>query len=122
STDSTPVDAQQVPHAPAKIADERIGLNGAVAAALTGWVGSMWTVYATLAIVAAWMAVATWGPLRSVDPYPFPFMLFLGNVAQLLLCFVIMVGQRVIGLAADRRSIQTYLNAEAIFQHVADIQ
>ena len=118
----SPAEAQHVPDAPARIADERVGLNGAIAAALTGWVGTMWTVYATLVVVAAWMALATWGPLRQVDPYPFPFMLFLGNVAQLLLCFVIMVGQRVIGLAADRRSIQTYLNAEAIFQHVADIQ
>jgi uncharacterized membrane protein len=82
----------------------------------------MWTVYATLAIVGGWMALATWGPLRRVDPYPFPFVLFLGNVVQLLLCFVIMVGQRVLGRTADRRALQTYESAEAIFQSVARLR
>jgi uncharacterized membrane protein len=105
-----------------RTADERVGLNGSVAAALTRWVGSMWAVYATLAITGAWMALATWGPLHRVDPYPFAFMLFLGNLAQILLCFVIMVGQRVLGAAADRRSLQTYLNAEAIFERVSEVQ
>jgi uncharacterized membrane protein len=82
----------------------------------------MWTVYATLVIVGGWMALATWGPLRLVDPYPFPFMLLLGNVVQLLLCFVIMVGQRVLGHAADRRAHQTYESAEAIFQSVTRLR
>jgi len=77
-----------------RITDECVYLNDRIAAALTRWVGSMWTVYATLAIVAAWIGMATLGPLRRVDPYPFAFMLFLGNVVQLLLCFVILVGQR----------------------------
>ncbi len=79
----------------------------------------MWAVYATLAIVTAWMLIATWGPLRSIDPYPFAFMLFLGNLVQLLLCFVILVGQRVLNRAADRRALQTYDNAEAIFLEVS---
>ncbi len=68
------------------------------------------------------MALATWGPLRRVDPYPFPFLLFLDNVVQLMLCSVILVGQRVLGMAADRRAVQTYQNAEAIFEQVADLQ
>ena len=81
----------------------------------------MWSVYATTALVLAWMAVATWGPLRRLDPYPFPFLLFLGNVAQLLLTFVILVGQQVLGRAADRRAMQTYEDAEAIFQEVVQL-
>lgn len=122
STTSPSVHPGQVPSAPARLADERVGVNGQIAAALTRWVGSMWAVYLTLVVTGTWMALATWGPLRLADPYPFTFMLFLGNVAQLLLCFVIMVGQSVLGAAADRRSLQTYQNAEAIFAEVAQVQ
>ena len=45
-------------------------------------------------------------------------MVFLGNVVQRL-CFVILVGQRVLGRAADRRALETYHHAEAIFGEVA---
>ena len=97
-----------------KAAEQQVGLNGAIAATLTRRVGSMWALYAALAIVTGWMALATWGPLHSFDAYPFTFMLFVNNVVQLLLCLVILVGQRVLSMAADRRALQTYENAEAI--------
>jgi len=116
------VHLEAVPPAPVRSADERVGVNGSIAAALTRSVGSMWAVYATLAITWTWIALASWGPLRRIDPYPFAFMLFLGNVVQLLLCFVIMVGQSVLGAAADRRAMQTYQNAEAIFEQVSEVQ
>jgi uncharacterized membrane protein len=102
--------------------DERIGINGAVAAALTRWVGSMPALYVVVVLFGGWMALATWGPLRRADPYPFPFLLFLNNVAQLVLCLVILVGQRVLSAAADHRAVQTYENTEAIFTQVADLQ
>src|SRR5204863_9710811 len=78
--------------------------------------------YVMLTVVGGWMALATWGPLRMVDPYPFGFLMFLNNVVQLVLCSVILVGQRVLGAAADRRAVQTYENVEAIFTQVADLQ
>ncbi|MFF7637507.1 DUF1003 domain-containing protein [Kitasatospora sp. NPDC008050] len=107
---------------PVTVVDEQIGVNGAIAAALTRWVGSMPVLYAALVVVGGWMALATWGPLHRADPYPFPFLLFLDNVVQLVLCLVILVGQRVLGAAADSRAVQTYENAEAIFEHVAELQ
>jgi uncharacterized membrane protein len=108
---------------PVSLADGRIGVKDAIAAALTRWIGSMPALYAVLVIVGAWMSAATWwGPLHRADAYPFPFLLFLDNVAQLILCPVILVGQRVLGMAADRRAVQTYENAEAIFAQVADLQ
>jgi uncharacterized membrane protein len=118
---STTSRAVQLPQRPVTIADEQIGLNGAIAAALTRCVGSMPALYVVLAIVGGWMVLATWGPLHRADPYPFPFLLFLNNVVQLVLCLVILVGQRVLGMAADRRAQQTYHNAEAIFEQVADL-
>jgi uncharacterized membrane protein len=99
-----------------------VGRNGAIAANLTRLVGSMWAVYAALTVVGGWMALAIWGPLRSIDPYPFAFLLFVNNIVQLLLCLVILVGQRVLGMAADRRAQQTYQNAEAIFAQVSELQ
>src|SRR6202011_5726757 len=75
-------------------------------------------VYFTTVFVLAWVALATFGPLHKADPYPFPFLLFLGNVVQLLLVFVILVGQQVLGRAADRRALRTYTDAEAIFGEV----
>jgi uncharacterized membrane protein len=78
--------------------------------------------YVVLVVVSGWMALATWGPLRGTDPYPFAFLLFLNNVVQLVLCSVILVGQRVLGVAADRRAVQTYESAETIFDHVSELQ
>jgi hypothetical protein len=54
-------------------------------AALTRGVGSMPTLYAVRVIVGGWIVQATWEPLRRVDAYPFPFLLFLNSVLQLLL-------------------------------------
>lgn len=114
--------ATDLPQAPATIADEQIGLNGVIAVRLTRSVGSMPALYAVLVIVGGWMVLAAWGPLHRLDPYPFRFLLFLDNVVQLVLCLVILVGQRVLGVAADHRAVQTYENAEAIFEQVVDLQ
>jgi len=100
---------------------ERLDLNQRIAAWLTAHVGSMWVVYFTISFVLLWMLVGTYGPLRTLDPYPFPFLLFVGNVIQLLLVFVILVGQQVLGMAGDRRSLQTYEDAEAIFDEVSHL-
>ena len=43
-------------------------------------------------------------------------------MVQLVLCLVILVGQRVLGGAADRRAVLTFEHAEAIFEQVADLQ
>jgi len=118
ATDRPPPAIRQTP---ATIADEQIGPNSVIAVALTRSVGSMPALYAALVIVGGWMALATWGPLHRVDPYPFRFLLFLDNVVQLVLCLVILVGQRVLGVAADHRAVQTYENAEAIFEQVVDL-
>jgi uncharacterized membrane protein len=107
--------------APPKLADEHVGFNGRLAAAMTKAVGTMWVVYFTTAFVLAWMALAMWGPLHRIDPYPFAFLLFMGNVVQLLLVFVILVGQQVLGLASDRRSSRTFHDAESILGEVAKL-
>jgi len=103
---------------PPRVADEHEGFNGRVAVFITRLLGTMWAVYLMTALILLWMAVGTWGPLHSVDPYPFAFLLFLGNVAELMLLSIILVGQAVLGRAADKRALQTYQDAEAILHEV----
>jgi uncharacterized membrane protein len=109
---------------PPKVADQHIGVNGRLGAAITRRVGTMWAFYIAAATMATWMVLAgfAWGPLHAIDPYPFAFLLFLGNIVQLLLMFVIMVGQQVLGAASDKRAVVTYQDAEAILHECLQMQ
>lgn len=60
--------------------------------------------------------------LIKFDPYPFAFILFMSSLLQLVLEFVIMVGQDVLGKAGDNRAEQTYLDAEAILHECEGLQ
>ena len=84
----------------------------------------MWAVYLAFVFMVSWMVLAgfAWGPLHNIDPYPFAFLLFLGNIVQLLLMFVIMVGQQVLGAASDKRAVVTYQDAEAILHECLQMQ
>jgi uncharacterized membrane protein len=108
---------------PAQSGDEydRIGFNGRLGAAITRGVGTMWAFYLAAAFMAAWMLLAG-AHVISFDPYPYPFLLFLGNIVQLLLMFVILVGQQVLGRATDKRAVQTYQDAEAILHECLELQ
>lgn len=108
-------------HGPVHTRHEHVGLNGRLAAWITRKIGSMWTVYLCTAATAGWMLLGS-RQLLGFDPYPYPFLLFVGNVVQLLLIFIILLGQQVLGRSADKRSLQTYLDAEAILQDCAEIQ
>lgn len=81
----------------------------------------MWTVYLCLAVTLLWMLLAS-RQVLGFDPYPYPFLLFIGNVAQLLLIFIILLGQQVLGRSADRRSVHTYEDAQAILVDCEEIQ
>jgi uncharacterized membrane protein len=108
-------------HGPVRLEREHIGFNGRLAAWITARVGSMATVYLCAGGSATWMILGSRG-LYGFDPYPYPFLLFVGNVVQLLLIFVILLGQQILGRSADRRALQTYLDAEAILHDCEEIQ
>jgi len=116
---------QRVTHRepPAQSGDEyeQIGFNGRLGAAITRGVGTMWAFYIAAAFMAGWMLLSE-ARLISFDPYPFPFLLFLGNIVQLLLMFVILVGQQVLSRASDKRAVQTYQDAEAILHECLELQ
>jgi uncharacterized membrane protein len=107
--------------APPITADEYVGFNGKLAAWITSKVGTMTAFYAATAFQLGWIVLAQTRVI-TFDPYPFSFLLFLSSLVQLLLMFVIMVGQQVIGRAADKRALQTYLDAEAVLHACERLQ
>ncbi|WP_018333857.1 DUF1003 domain-containing protein [Actinomycetospora chiangmaiensis] len=100
---------------------ERSTAGDRAAAWMTRRLSSMVTVYATVALSAVWMVLGARGVL-GFDPYPYPVLLFAGNVVQLLLIFVILVGQRTLSAAGERRSQQTYDDAQAILRECHRLQ
>ena len=106
---------------PPVMSDQYVGFNGHLAAWITNKVGTMAAFYAATIFQFGWIALAQAGIIR-FDPYPFAFLLFLSSLVQLLLMFVIMVGQQVIGKAADQRATQTYLDAEAVLHACERLQ
>lgn len=106
---------------PPKTDDESVGVNGTIAKTITKGVGNMWTFYAVALIMGLWIGYL--GPHVLNDPYPFSLMLLVfGGIIQMLLMIAIMVGQQVLGGAADKRAMQTYQDAEAVLHEAQQIQ
>lgn len=101
---------------PPTIAAEHVGVNGRIALGLTSAVGTMWCAYAfaILALIVLPQAIAG-GLLTLVQWVSQTFI-------QLVMLSVIMVGQNVLGSAADKRSAMTYQDADATFHEAEQIQ
>lgn len=101
---------------PPKSTDESVGLNGRIGLALTAVVGTMWCAYffAFLALVVLPQALGG-GLLLFVQWLSQTFI-------QLVMLSVIMVGQNILGKAADKRSEMTYQDADAILHEAIQIQ
>lgn len=97
-----------------KVQDEHIGINGRIAVALTNGVGTMWCAYAfaILALIALPYVHTTLEWIQWISQ----------TFIQLVMLSVIMVGQTVQGRAADKRSEQTYNDAEAVLHECLEIQ
>ena len=96
--------------APPHTADEHVGFNGWLAKTITTGIGNMWAFYAFALAMALWMIGA--GEAIFGDPYPWSLMLLIfGGILQMLLMIAIMVGQQVLGGAADKRADMTYRDA-----------
>jgi hypothetical protein len=117
---------QHVPHpriqarkesGPPKTTDEHVGPNGKVALALTTIVGTMWCAYAfaALALIALPSALSGGSLLDLIQWISQTFI-------QLVMLSVIMVGQNILGRAADKRADMTYKDADATFHEAEQIQ
>jgi hypothetical protein len=101
---------------PPKSADEHVGPNGRIALLLTTVVGTMWCAYAFAVLALIALPSALGGGL-------FPLIQWVSQTfIQLVMLSVIMVGQNILGRAADKRADMTYRDAEAILQEAEQIQ
>jgi hypothetical protein len=101
---------------PPKVRDAHVGLNGRIAMVLTTAVGTMWCAYifAILALMVVPQAIQG-GLLTFVQWVSQTFI-------QLVMLSVIMVGQNILGQAADKRAEMTYKDADATFHEAQQIQ
>lgn len=96
---------------------DRLALN------ITNAVGTMYAVYFFIVAMAGWMLWQGAISHKPFDPYPFAFLLFMGNIVQLLLMPLIMVGQNIQGRHAELRSDEEYQTTLSSFedsQHIID--
>ena len=114
--------AAQTP-GPVRVADQHrrrptiVALNAWLAVHITNTVGTMWCAYvfAGLAIVSLPAAIRSGDPVVLVSWISQTFL-------QLVLLSVIMVGQNVQGMAADKRAEATYEDADAVLHEAVKIQ
>jgi len=115
-------------HQPKNVNDQhRAGLHiqDKIALAITTAVGTMYAVYFFTVCLAGWMLWQGAIAKHPFDPYPFAFLLFMGNIVQLLLMPLIMVGQNIQSKHAELRSdeeykttLSSYHDLEAILKHL----
>lgn len=104
-------------HTPPKTTDEQLGINGKIGVFITTVVGTMWAAYVftVLALVSFPAAIQSGDKIIIVAWIAQTFL-------QLVLLPIIIVGQNVQANAADKRSVQTYSDAEAILQECLQLQ
>jgi len=127
STEST---AQRVRHKPRNVNalhKAGMGIQDRIALAVTTGIGTMYAVYLFAIWMGAWMLWQGYFSHKPFDPYPFAFLLFLGNIIQLLLMPLIMVGQNIQGKHSELRAEEefhttqsSYNDIEAILKHLDD--
>jgi uncharacterized membrane protein len=104
-----------------KIHKSKLGLQDRIALLITTAVGTMYAVYFFALAMAGWMLWQTHFSGHPFDPYPFAFLLFLGNIIQLLLMPLIMVGQNIQGRHAEIRTDEEYKTTMTSYHDIEHI-
>lgn len=99
-----------------KVKEQAVGFNGRLALLITKVVGSMWCAYLFAAFDLLSLPAAIRGGIQSIVSWVAQTFL------QLVLLSIIMVGQNLQSQAADKRSEQTYADAEAILHECLELQ
>jgi len=100
---------------------QRLGLQDRLALLITSAVGTMYAVYFFAAALTGWMLWQGAISKHPFDPYPFAFLLFMGNIVQLLLMPLIMVGQNIQGRHSELRSDEEYKTTVTSFHDLEQI-
>lgn len=98
-----------------------LGIQDRIALTITGAIGTMYAVYFFAIFMAGWMIWQTFFDKKPFDPFPFAFLLFLGNIVQLLLMPLIMVGQNLQGRHAAIRAEEEFKTTESSYKDIEQI-
>lgn len=100
---------------------QKFNFQDKIALAITGAAGTMYAVYFFATFMLGWMLWQTYVDKRPFDPFPFAFLLFLGNIVQLLLMPLIMVGQNLQGRHAEIRAEEEYQTTQSSYKDIEQI-
>ena len=92
-----------------------------MALAMTTGIGTMYAVYFFAVFMTGWMIWQTYFSHKPFDPFPFAFLLFIGNIVQLLLMPLIMVGQNIQGRHAEIRTEEEYKTTMTSYKDIGHI-
>lgn len=98
-----------------------LGFQDRIALFVTTALGTMWAVYGFGIIMLAWIIWQFVLHEQAFDPYPFAFLLFLGNIVQLLLMPLIMVGQNVQSKHSELRAEESYKTTTSSFHDIEHV-
>ncbi len=98
-----------------------LGAQDRIALTITTAIGTMYAVYFFGLFLAGWMLWQTLFDHAPFDPYPFAFLLFLGNIVQLLLMPLIMVGQNIQNRHAEIRADEEYQTTTSSYHDIERI-
>jgi len=112
---------RHLPKNPNIIHKEKLNFQDKLALWITTGIGTMYAVYFFAVFMAAWMLWQTHFTSKPFDPYPFAFLLFIGNIIQLLLMPLIMVGQNIQGRHAEIRAEEEYKTTMTSYQDIEHI-
>lgn len=100
---------------------QSLGFQDRLALLVTGGVGTMYAVYFFALFMAGWMLWQAKFDNQPIDPFPFAFLLFMGNIVQLLLMPLIMVGQNLQGRHSEVRAEEEYSTTTSSFHDIEKI-
>lgn len=104
-----------VPTNPHRRVRESFGTQDRIALAITTAVGTMYAVYLFASTMAGWMLWQVASGAAAFDPYPFAFLLIMGNIVQLLLMPLIMVGQNLQARHSEARAEEEFRTTQKTF-------
>jgi uncharacterized membrane protein len=120
-----PIQERYVPQNANKKHKEILKFQDRLALGITTGIGTMYAVYFFAIFMTGWMIWQTYFSSKPFDPFPFAFLLFLGNIVQLLLMPLIMVGQNIQGKHSEIRAeeeynttVSSYKDLERILKHL----
>ena len=116
--------AERPRHKPQNVNKEHkqsLRLQDHIAVMVTTAVGTMYAVYVIALFMAGWILWQSKLSHKPFDPYPFAFLLFMGNIVQLLLMPLIMVGQNIQYKHSQIRADEEFKTTSTSFQDIEQI-